>query len=176
MYSPDLGRRVVNFPEKMFRAEIIQYMYNLSDREVMRHIQENIVSMWFVGYNLDDNVFHWTAPGKFRIALGTEKHKELFDRILDQLIAKGLIKKNENQSIDATHMIGDIAIQTTIGVVKRALKHLLVTVQRRANILMPPIAKELDVDYYIRSKGLKEYKMNDEEKRKTLNLVPNLAR
>ena len=175
MYSPDLGRRVVNFPEKMFRAEIIQYMYNLSDRELMHHIQDSIISMWFVGYNLDDKVFHWTAPGKFRIALGTEKHKELFDRILDQLIAKGLIKKNENQSIDATHMIGDIAIQTTIGVVKRALKHLLVTSQRRANILMPRIAKEMDVDYYIRSKGVKEYKMNDEEKRKTLNLVVNDA-
>jgi len=175
MYSPDLGRRVVNFPEKMFRAEIIQYMYNLSDRQLMQDVNLNILYRWFVGYNLDDNVFHWTAPGKFRIALGKEKHKELFDKILDQLIAKGLIKKNENQSTDATHIIADIAMQTTIGVVKMAVKHLLVTTQRRANILMPRIAKELDVEYYIRSKGLKEYKMNDEEKRKTLNLVVNDA-
>ena len=175
MYHPDLGRRVVNFPERMFRAEIIQYMYKLSDRQLAEQASLNILYRWFIGYGLDDKVFHWTAPGKFRVALGKEKHKELFNRIIDQLIEKGLIGKNENQSLDATDIIGDVAIPTTIGIVNQAVKHLLVTTQRRANILMPKIAEELDVEYYIRRKGKKEYKMTDEEKRKTLNQVVNDA-
>ena len=136
MYSPDIGRRVVNFPERMFRAELIQYFNKFSDRQLTQQVNLNILYRWFVGYGLDDKVFHWTAPGKFRIALGKEKHKEIFDRILDQLIEMGLIGKNENQSIDATDIIGNVAIPTTIGIVKQAVKNLILTVQRRANILM----------------------------------------
>ncbi len=175
MYSPDIGRRVVNFPERMFRAELIQYFNKLSDRQLTQQVNLNILYRWFVGYGLDDKVFHWTAPGKFRITLGKEKHKEIFDRILDQLIEMGLIGKNENQSIDATDIVGDIAIPTTIGIVKQAVKNAIVTVQKKAKKLMPKITEEIDVEYYINQKGKKEYKMSDEEKHKTLNQVVNDA-
>jgi len=171
MYCPDKGRPVVNFPEMMFRADLIQYLYKFSDRQLARAINENIVYTWFIGYDIYDKTFHWTSPGKFRIALGEDRHKEIFDRILEQLIDKGLIGKNENQSIDATHIVGDIAIPTTIGVIKQAVKNALLTIQRRANTLMPRIKKEIDVEYYIRKKGKKEYKMTDEEKHNTLNQV-----
>ncbi len=171
MYSPDKGRPVVNFPEMMFRADLIRYLYKLSDRQLAKAVNENIVYTWFIGYDIYDNTFHWTSPGKFRIAIGEEKHKEIFDRIIDQLIDKGLIGKNENQSIDATHIIGDIAIPTTIGIIKQAVKQALLTIQRRANTLMPKIKEEIDIESYIRYKGKKEYKMTDEEKHSTLNQV-----
>ena len=177
MYNKDKGRPVENFPDMMVRAQIIQYLYKLSDRGLARAINENIVYMWFVGYDINDKAFHWTAPGKFRIALGEEKHKEIFDRIIEQLVEKGLIGKDENQSTDATHMIGDVAVLTTTGVIKQALKHLLMTVQRRAKDIMPSIEEVIDVDDYIKRKGKKakvhkkEYKMTDEEKRKTLDRV-----
>ena len=181
MYSPNRGRRVVNFPERMFRGEIIQYMYSLSDRALTEQVNLNVLYRWFVGYSLDDKVFHWTAPGKFRITLGKDTHKRLFDSIIEQLIEKGLIEKNENQSTDATHIIGDVAIPTTIGVVKQAIKRALRRIQRGAKSVMAKIAKEIDVEYYIpekgtrRTKGKKEFKMTDEEKRKNLNQVVNDA-
>jgi IS5 family transposase len=34
MYDPEIGREVCNYPEMMFRAEIIQYMYELSERRL----------------------------------------------------------------------------------------------------------------------------------------------
>ncbi len=180
MYSEDKGRPVENFPDMMFRAEIIQFLYKLSDRELARAVADRITFMWFVGYDIDDKVFHWTAPGKFRIAQGVEKHKEIFDSIIEQLVDKGLIGKNENQSTDATHVIGNVALLSTTGVIKQALKHLLKTVLRRAKTLMPRIEEGINVDYYIKRKGKKtktqeehkkEYKMTNEEKRKTLNRV-----
>lgn len=171
MYCPDKGRPVVNFPEMMFRADLIQYLYKLSDRQLANAVNENIVYTWFIGYDIYDNTFHWTSPGKFRIVIGEDKHKEIFDRIIDQLIDKGLIGKNENQSIDATHIIGDVAIPTTIGIIKQAVKQALLTIQRRANTLMPKIKEEIDIESYIRYKGKKEYKMTDEEKHSTLNQV-----
>ncbi len=171
LYCPDKGRPVENYPEKMFRAQLIQRLYTFSDRQLANAVNENIVYTWFIGYDIDDRTFHWTSPGKFRIALGEDRHKEIFDHILEQLIDKGLIGKNENQSIDATHIIGDIAIPTTIGIIKHAVKHALLTIQRRANTIMAKLKKEIDVEYYIRNKGKKEYKMTDEEKHKTLNQV-----
>jgi len=171
IYSPDKGRPVKNYPNMMFRAHLIQWLYNLTERQLANAVNENIVYIWFIGYDIDDEPFHWTSPGKFRIAIGEEKHKEIFDRIIDQLIGKGLISKNENQSIDATHIIADIAIPTTIGIIKQAVKNALLTIQRRANTLMPKVNKEIDVEYYIRKKGKKEYKMTDEEKHSTLNQV-----
>ncbi len=171
MYSPNKGRPVENYPEMMFRAQLIQRLYNLSERQLAKAVNENIVYTWFIGYDIYDNTFHWTSPGKFRIAIGEERHKKIFDRILEELIDKGLIGKNENQSIDATHIIGNIAIPTTIGIIKQAVKHALLTIQRRANILMLKIKKEIDVEYYISNRGKKEYKMTDEEKRGTLNQV-----
>ena len=171
MYSPDKGRPVENYPEMMVRAQLIQRLYNLTERQLANAVNENIVYTWFIGYDIYDNTFHWTSPGKFRIAIGKDRHKEIFDRIIDQLIDKGLISKNENQSIDATHIVGDIAIPTTIGIIKQAVKHALLTIQRRANTLMPKIKKEIDVEYYISKKGKKEYKMTDEEKHSTLNQV-----
>ena len=171
MYCPDKGRPVVNFPEMMFRADLIQYLYKLSDRQLAKAVNENIIYTWFIGYDIYDNTFHWTSPGKFRIVIGEDKHKEIFDRIIDQLIDKGLIGKNENQSIDATHIIGDVAIPTTIGIIKQAVKQALLTIQRRANTLMPKIKEEIDIESYIRYKGKKEYKMTDEEKHSTLNQV-----
>ena len=171
IYSPDKGRPVKNYPNMMFRAHLIQWLYNLTERQLANAVNENIVYMWFIGYDIDDEPFHWTSPGKFRVAIGEEKHKEIFDRIIDQLIGKGLIGKNENQSIDATHIIADIAIPTTIGIIKQAVKNALLTIQRRANTLMPKVNKEIDVESYIRYKGKKEYKMTEEEKHKTLNQV-----
>jgi len=171
IYSPDKGRPVVNYPVMMFKAQIIQRLYNLTERQLAKTVNENIVYTWFIGYDIYDQTFHWTSPGKFRIALGEERHKEIFDRIIEQLIDKGLIGRTENQSIDATHIIGDIAIPTTIGIIKQAMKNALLTIQRRANTLMPNLKKEIDVEYYISKKGRKEYKMTDEEKQNTLNQV-----
>ena len=171
IYSPDKGRPVVNYPVMMFKAQLIQRLYNLTERQLAKAVNENIVYTWFIGYDIYDQTFHWTSPGKFRIALGEDRHKEIFDRIIEQLIDKGLIGKTENQSIDATHIVGDIAIPTTIGIIKQAVKNALLTIQRRANILMPNLKKEIDVEYYITKKGKKEYKMTDEEKQSTLNHV-----
>ena len=91
MYSPDKGRPVVNFPEMIFRADFIQYLYNFSDRQLAKAVNENIVYTWLIGYDIYDKTFHWTSPGKFRIALGEDRHKEIFDRIINQLIDKGRV-------------------------------------------------------------------------------------
>ena len=61
LYEPEIGRKVTNYPEMMFKAEIIQYMYCLSERQLRDKIVENLVYRWFIGYELDDEVFHFNS-------------------------------------------------------------------------------------------------------------------
>ena len=115
-----------------------------------------------MGYELDDEIFHFTAPGKFRNALGEERHRSLFNRILEQFKEKGLVEEYENQSIDTTEIIADIAIPTTIGLIKQALISVLMFFEEDCPI---------DREYYLGKKEKKEYKMTEKEKRLTLKRV-----
>jgi len=52
LYSQDNGHPVVHLPDMLFRAAIVQYLYNLSDRETEENVNYNLVYRWFVGYQL----------------------------------------------------------------------------------------------------------------------------
>lgn len=162
LYEPDIGRKVTNYPEMMFKAEIIQYMYCLSERQLRDKIVENLVYRWFIGYELDDEVFHFTAPGKFRNALGEDRHRRLFNHILEQFKEKGLLDEYENQSMDATQIIADIAIPTTISLIKQAIVSVLQSYDGDCQI---------NREYYIESDEKKEFRMTEKEKRITLKRV-----
>jgi transposase len=162
LYNPDIGRNVTNYPEIMFKAEIIQFMNCYSERQLRNQVSENLVYRWFLGYELDDTIFHFTAPGKFRNALGEDRHRVLFNQILNQFKKKGLLNEYENQSIDATHIISDIAIPTTIGLIKQAI----VTVLKSYNLDC-----SVNREYYLGKNEKKEYKMTEKEKRLTLKRV-----
>lgn len=162
LYKPNIGRNVTNYPEIMFKAEIIQYMYCLSERQLKARSSENLVFRWFLGYELDDDIFHFTAPGKFRNALGEERHRKLFNQILKQFRNKDLLNEFENQSMDATHIISDIAIPTTIALIKQAIIAVLKT-----STIDGPVNRK----YYLGKEEKKEFRMSEKEKRITLKRV-----
>jgi len=125
LYSQDNGHPVVHLPDMMFRAAIVQYLYDLSDRETEENVNYNLVYRWFVGYQLKgdkDRVFNYSALSKFRKRLGHEKFYVIFNRILDQIRTAGLISDDESQSVDATHVIADIAIPGTIQLIRQCLR------------------------------------------------------
>ncbi len=124
LYCQDNGHPVVHQPVQLFRAAIVQYLYDLSDRETEENVNYNLVYRWFVGYQLkgdNDSVFNYSALSKFRKRLGHEKFYVIFNRILDQIRAAGLISANEAQSVDATHVIADIALPGTIHLIRQCL-------------------------------------------------------
>lgn len=125
LYCEDNGHPVDHYPEMLFRANIVQYLYDLSDRETQDGVNYNLVYRWFVGYRLygdNSKVFNYSNLSKFRKRLGHEKFYKIFDRILDSIRAAGLISDNESQSTDATHVIADIAIPGTILLIRQNLK------------------------------------------------------
>ncbi|HEC98064.1 MAG TPA: IS1182 family transposase [Nitrospirae bacterium] len=143
LYCEDNGHPVVHEPVKLFRAAIVQYFYGLSDRGTEEGVNYNLVYRWFVGYQLkgdNDVVFNYSALSKFRKRLGHEKFYTLFNRILDQIRTSGLISTDEAQSVDATNVIADIAIPSTIHLIRQCLRRIHHTTKKQ---LMPLEVKGL---------------------------------
>lgn len=102
LYCADNGRPGYE-PLMMFKITFLEFLYNLSDREVMEELQINLAYKWFVGLDVIDRTPDPTSLTKFRNRLGAEKFKELFNGIVEQAREKGLIN-DRLHIIDSTHM------------------------------------------------------------------------
>ena len=89
---------------RIFKCLLLQFMENLSDRELERFIEENTAAKWFCGFNLRDNTPDHSVFCQTRKKIGTNVLSKIFDNLRDQLRKHGLM--NEVFSfVDATHLI-----------------------------------------------------------------------
>lgn len=102
LYCEDFGRPAYE-PLTMFKITFLEFLYNLSDREVMEELQVNLAYKWFVGLDVIDAAPDATSLTKFRNRLGADKFKELFNGVVTQAKGKGLITERL-QIIDSTHI------------------------------------------------------------------------
>ena len=73
------GRKEKGF-EFAIRALLIQFMEDLSDREMKRYLQENLASKWFCDMNLGEEAPDHSYSGDFRKHIGTERLMDIFFR------------------------------------------------------------------------------------------------
>jgi transposase len=101
MYSP-IGRRSVA-PEKLMRALLLQVLYTVrSERMLMEQLDYNLLFRWFVGLNLDDQVWDVTVYTKNRDRLlKAEVAQGFFDFVLEEANKLDLVS-NEHFTVDGT--------------------------------------------------------------------------
>ena len=122
-YCSAHGRPAVE-PLLLLKLEFLEYHYNLSDRQVVEQAQINMAFRWFLGLSVLSPLPHHTLLTYFRRRLGWQKHQEVFDALVAQARAQGLVKDRLRLK-DATHIIANIAIPSTIGLVSQTRKRLL---------------------------------------------------
>lgn len=127
VYSRDQGRPAIE-PLLMLKLEFLAYHYNLSDRQVMAQARCNMAFRWFLGLSLHSELPHHTLLTYFRERLGTERHQQLFDAIVGQAREKGLVKDRLRLK-DATHILANIAIPSTIALIRQTRLRLLAALQ-----------------------------------------------
>jgi len=90
-------------PEQLLRAQLLQMLYSVrSERLLMEEMDYNILFRWFVGLNLDDEVWDATVFTKNRNRLlEAEVAKEFLARVVGQARAKGWTS-DEHFSVDGT--------------------------------------------------------------------------
>ena len=143
LYCPDNGRPTTNYPEKMLRAEFLQYHYELSDREMEERARYDLAFRWFLGLGAMDEAFEFSAMSEFRTRLGPEMHKTLFDRVLDRLKEEGLVTEKEPQNTDSTDVAANVARLGTSGLIHRAAAGLVRTVEKASPAGGEAVRKEV---------------------------------
>jgi len=90
-------------PEKLLRAQLIQMLYSVrSERLLMEEIDYNLLFRWFVGMNLDEEVWDPTVFTKNRDRLlDADVAREFLWQVLEQAGEQGLTS-DEHFTVDGT--------------------------------------------------------------------------
>jgi transposase len=122
-YSPDLGRPAED-PVFMLKLEFLQYHDNLSDRQVITRAQTDVAYRYFLDLPMKMELPDPSSLCYFRGRLGVEGHLDVFHAIVAQARQHGLVRDRLRLK-DATHVIADVAIPTTLALLAQTRDKLL---------------------------------------------------
>jgi IS5 family transposase len=89
---------------RLFKCLLLQFMEDLSDRDLEKYLNENNAAKWFCEFGLAEVTPDFSVFAKVRKKIGTSLLSEIFAELRNQLRAQGVM--NETFSfIDATHLI-----------------------------------------------------------------------
>lgn len=106
LYRKDFGRPGYNI-ESGFAGLILQWMEDLSDRELERFLQENVAAKFFCGFNLSEKTPDHSYFSILRKKIGIEKLTNLVNEFGKRLKSQGLIA-NIFTFVDASQMISKL--------------------------------------------------------------------
>ncbi len=150
MYCRDNGRPAIS-PALLAIACILQFYCGLSDREMEEACMYDIRIKHVLGVGIDERPFDHSSLGDFRQRLlENGKEKDIFDRIVQHLVDKKLIKKDEIQRIDTTHVIADIAIPSMIAMVKKGVYEIFKIIRKQNKDVYNTIKKRIHISEYKR--------------------------
>jgi transposase len=148
LYCGNNGRPPIS-PSLLAKAMLLQYHMNLSDREIERSCQFDLEVKFALGLRIDERPFDHSSLGDFRERLlKSGREKEIFDQIVGVLVQKKLISKTEIQRIDATHIIADIALPHTVGMVKKGTFEILKKLKTHQPKIYKKLSQRLDPEDY----------------------------
>jgi len=89
-FYKDEGRDAHN-PVMMFKLLVLQFMYDLSDRELEESARDRLSFRWFCRIDPVGNPPDYTAFCRFRDRIGPETIKNIFDDLVNEAAHSGLV-------------------------------------------------------------------------------------
>jgi transposase len=123
--SPAMGR-TAHDPLRMITLGFLPWHYTLSDREVIATAQVNVAFRCFLDLSLDSRLPVPSLLTPFRTRLGTERYQALCDQLVTPAREYGLIRDRLRRK-DATHVLADIAVPSTLRLVAQMRQRLFDT-------------------------------------------------
>ena len=90
--------------ERLFRCLLLQFMEDLSDRDMEQYLVENVAAKWFCGFTLSEATPDYSLFTRVRTRIGPTRLSQLFATMRAQLKAAGLMSEVFT-FVDATHLI-----------------------------------------------------------------------
>lgn len=88
----------------MFKALLLQWLEDLSDRELERYLEENVAAKLFCGFELGDETPDHSTFRVMRDRIGVQGLAGLFNRVREAFRSAGLVREVFT-FVDATHLI-----------------------------------------------------------------------
>ena len=101
-YCPDNGRPSWD-PVILFKVVFLQFLYDLSDRQIQDQVNLHLGCKWFAGLMPEEAAPDHSTICRFRARLGPEKFQEIFNTIIERARTAGLVH-DRLRIIDATHL------------------------------------------------------------------------
>ena len=89
---------------RLFRCLVLQFMEDISDRELERYMQENNAAKWFCNFGITERTPDHSVFSRIRKRIGTNKLSQIFSLLKDQLKEQGLMSEVFT-FVDASHLI-----------------------------------------------------------------------
>jgi len=101
-------------PPVILKMMLLLILYNVrSERELMLTIPERLDWLWFLGYDLDDEIPNHSVLSKARVRWGVAAFKSFFERIVWQCVEAGLVDGSK-LFIDASLIEADASNNSVI--------------------------------------------------------------
>ncbi len=94
--------------ESGFKALLLQYMEDLSNREAQRFLEENLAGKLFCGFSIKDRTPEHTYFVGLRKRIGTNRLATLFNKVREVLIRDGMIREVFT-FVDATKLVSKMS-------------------------------------------------------------------
>lgn len=78
---------------RLFKCLLLQFMEDLSDRELERYIADSTAAKWFCDFTLTDKTPDHTVFSKMRKKIGTNLLSQIFSTFRDQLRSAGYMSE-----------------------------------------------------------------------------------
>jgi transposase len=126
-YCRDRGQPAID-PLRMLKLEFLRYWHNLSDEQVVQRVKTDLVFRFFLQVGYTFRPPHPSSLSYFRGRLGEEGFRQVFDGLVGQARQAGLVKDRLRLK-DASHVIANIAVPTTLTLVAQIRDRLLAAVE-----------------------------------------------
>lgn len=107
-----------------YKLEVLKYFYNLSDRAVIERANTDVAFRWFLKLPIREMLSDHTLLNRFRGRMGSETYQKLFHQLIASARSRGIVK-DQLRLKDATHIIANISIPSTIALVSQVRERLL---------------------------------------------------
>ncbi len=89
---------------RLFKCLLLQFMEDLSDRELQRFLEDSNAAKWFCGFSLTDKTPDFSVFSRIRSRIGTNKLSQIFKILRNQMKNRGYMSEVFT-FIDASHLI-----------------------------------------------------------------------
>jgi transposase len=99
-------------PVVFFKLVLVGYLENLnSDRKIINHASMRLDIMFFVGYDIDEELPWHSTLSRTRQLLGEEIFLDLFQRVLKMCIDKGMVS-GRRQAVDSAYIKANASLNS----------------------------------------------------------------